>query len=207
MQDFDRSKGRVMAKGRVETQAQPEARVSARRPHRADARRNFDVLLDAAREVFAEDGTNASLEEIARRAGVGIGTLYRNFPTRRDLFEAVYVDEVEALARKAEELTDLDPWDALVVWLRRFVGYATTKRAIYEALNRDSAIFASCRQIMYGAGRPLLQRAQDAGKARSDVSFEDVLHLVNGVSGATFVDDAQRDRVLTMALDGVKSQA
>ena len=120
----------------------------------------------------------------------------------------MYVDEVEVLARKAEELSDLDPWAALVIWLRRFVGYVTTKRAIYEALNRDSAMFTSCRQIMYGAGRrPLLKRAQDAGKARSDVSFEDVLHLVNGVSGATFVDDAQRDRVLTMALDGVKSQA
>jgi AcrR family transcriptional regulator len=186
---------------------QPEPRVPVRRPQRADARRNFDALLDAAREVFAEGGADASLEEIARRAGVGIGTLYRNFPTRQDLFEAVYVDEVEALARTAEELTDHEPWDALVIWLRRFVGYATTKRAIYEALNRDSAMFTSCREIMYGAGRPLLKRAQDAGKARLDVSFEDVLHLVNGISGATFVDDAQRDRVLTMALDGVKAQA
>jgi AcrR family transcriptional regulator len=186
---------------------QPEPRVSMRRPQRADARRNFDALLAAARQVFAEDGTGASLEEIARRAGVGIGTLYRNFPTRQDLFEAVYVDEVEALARIAGELSGLDPWEALVVWLRRFVGYATTKRAVYEALNHDSAMFASCRQIMYGAGRPLLERAQAAGKARSDVSFEDVLHLVNGVSGASFVDQAQRDRVLTMALDGVKTQA
>jgi AcrR family transcriptional regulator len=200
MQSAGHSKGRAMAT------TQPESRISVRRPQRADARRNFDALLAAAREVFAEDGTSASLEEIARRAGVGIGTLYRNFPTRQDLFEAVYVDEVDALARVAEELAGLDPWDALVVWLRRFVGYATTKRAIYEALNRDSAMFASCRQVMYGAGRPLLQNAQDAGKARSDVSFEDVLHLVNGISGATFVDDAQRDRVLTMALDGVKSQ-
>jgi AcrR family transcriptional regulator len=185
---------------------QPTSRVSVRRPQRADARRNFDALLAAAREVFAEDGTSASLEEIARRAGVGIGTLYRNFPTRQDLFEAVYLDEVDALARVAAELSDLDPWEALVAWMRRFVGYVTTKRAIYEALNRDSAMFGSCRQVIYGAGRPLLQRAQDAGKARSDVSFEDVLHLVNGVSGATFVDDAQRDRVLTMALDGVKAQ-
>jgi AcrR family transcriptional regulator len=185
---------------------QPERQVSVRRPQRADARRNFDALLDAARDVFAEDGASGSLEEIARRAGVGIGTLYRNFPTRQDLFEAVYVDEVEALARVAGELTDLDPWDALVVWLRRFVGYATTKRAIYEALDHDSAMFTSCRDILYGAGRPLLQRAQDAGKARSEVSFEDVLRLINGISGATFVDGAQRDRVLTMALDGVKAQ-
>jgi AcrR family transcriptional regulator len=182
-------------------------RVSVRRPQRADARRNFDALLASAREVFAESGTDASLEEIARRAGVGIGTLYRNFPTRQDLFEAVYVEEVDALARVAHDLADLDPWEALVGWLHRFVGYATTKRAIYEALNRDSAMFASCREIMYGAGRPLLERAQAAGKARADVTFEDVLHLVNGVSGATYVDAAQRDRVLTMALDGVRLQA
>ncbi len=187
--------------------AQSESTVSVRRPQRADARRNFDALLVAAREVFAEEGTSASLEEIARRAGVGIGTLYRNFPNRRDLFEAVYVDEVEALARVAEGLTDIDPWEALVIWLRRFVGYATTKRAIYEALNRDSSMFASCRVIMYGAGTPLLERAQAAGKARSDVSFEDVLRMVSGISGATFSDDAQRDRVIAMALDGVKVQA
>jgi len=187
--------------------ATAESRVAVRRPQRADARRNFDAVLAAAREVFATDGASGSLEEIARRAGVGIGTLYRNFPTRQDLFEAVYVDEVEALARTAEELTGLDPWDALVIWLRRFVGYATTKRAIYEALDRDSAMFTSCRDIMYGAGRPLLQRAQDAGKARSDVIFEDVLRLINGISGVTFADDDQRDRVLTMALDGVKVQS
>jgi len=186
--------------------ATAESRVAVRRPQRADARRNFDAVLAAAREVFATDGASGSLEEIARRAGVGIGTLYRNFPTRQDLFEAVYVDEVEALARTAEELTGLDPWDALVIWLRRFVGYATTKRAIYEALDRDSAMFTSCRDIMHGAGRPLLQRAQDAGKARSDVIFEDVLRLINGISGVTFADDDQRDRVLTMALDGVKVQ-
>jgi AcrR family transcriptional regulator len=189
------------------TASESQTGVTVRRPQRADARRNFDALLLAAREVFAQDGAGASLEEIARRAGVGIGTLYRNFPTRQDLFEAVYVDEVEALARTADELTGLDPWDALVVWLRRFVVYATTKRAIYEALNRESAMFASCRATVFGAGRPLLQHAQDAGRARSDVSFEDVLHLVNGVSGATFVDDAQRDRVLTMALDGIKLQS
>jgi AcrR family transcriptional regulator len=188
------------------TTAQPGSRVGLRRPQRADARRNFDALLAAARDVFADEGTEASLEEIARRAGVGIGTLYRNFPTRQDLFEAVYVDEVDALARTAEELTDLDPWDGLVVWLRRFVGYATTKRAIYEALNRDSAMFVSCRDIIYGAGRPLLARAQESGQARADVDFQDVLHLVNGVSGAKFTDDAQRDRVLTMALDGIRAR-
>ncbi len=183
------------------------ARVSVRRPQRADARRNFDALLDAAREVFADDGANASLEEIARRAGVGIGTLYRNFPTRQDLFETVYIDEVEALARVADDLADAEPWEALTTWLRRFVGYATTKRAIYEALNHDSSMFRSCREVLYGAGEPLLERAQAAGRARADVSFQDVLHLVNGLSGATYTDDEQRERVLTMALDGIRPPA
>lgn len=135
---------------------------------------------------------------------MGIGTLYRNFPTRQDLFETVYVDEVEALARRAEELTGLEPWAALVAWLRQFVSYATTKRAIYEALNRDSAMFAACREIMYSAGRPLLQRAQADGQARPDVSFEDVLRLISGISGSAYSDDEQRERVLTMALDGIR---
>lgn len=190
----------------IEPGARKEARVAVRRPQRASSRRNFESLLAAAREVFAADGVNGSLEEIARRAGVGIGTLYRNFPTRQALFEAVYVDEVEALARAADDLNGHDPWDALEIWLRRFVGYATTKKAIYEALNLDSPMFAACIDLIHRTGGPLLERAQDAGKARADVSFEDVRYLINGVSGANIADDAQRERVLTMALDGIKTQ-
>src|SRR5438270_13729060 len=99
------------------------------RPQRADARRNYEKLISAAREAFAEDGTSASLEDIARRAQVGIGTLYRHFPTRQDLLEAAYVDEVEAICRSAGDLAGLPPWDALVAWLHRFVRFAATKRA------------------------------------------------------------------------------
>ena len=84
-----------------------------RRPQRADARRNFDALLAAARDAFAEQGTDASLEDIARRAGVGIGTLYRNFPTRKDLFDSVYVGEVDQLCQAAEDVADREPWEAL----------------------------------------------------------------------------------------------
>src|SRR5690242_147309 len=94
-------------------------RVGVQRPHRADARRNFDALLAAARDVFAEQGTGASLEEVARRAGVGIGTLYRNFPTRQDLFDAVYVEEVAQLCQAADDAAGLPPWDALVAGLQR----------------------------------------------------------------------------------------
>ena len=91
-----------------------------RRPKRADARRNYDSLIEAARAAFTENGAEASLEDIARRAGVGIGTLYRHFPTRQALLEATYLEEVEALCASAAELSDLEPWDALVAWLNRF---------------------------------------------------------------------------------------
>jgi AcrR family transcriptional regulator len=175
-----------------------------RRPQRADARRNFDRLLSAARDAFAENGTDASLEDIARRAGVGIGTLYRNFPTRQDLFDSVYAGEIEELCAAAEEVAALPPWQALVTWLERFVGYVGTKRAIYEALNRDSEMFRSGRTAMYAAGEPLLARAQDSGDARADVSFDDLLRMVSAITAAGFVDDGQRDRVLAVALDGVR---
>ncbi|MET1073230.1 MAG: helix-turn-helix domain-containing protein [Umezawaea sp.] len=180
--------------------------LALRRPARADARRNFDALIEAAREVFADEGAAASLEGIARRAGVNIATLYRNFPTRQHLFEAVYLDEVEALAGMAAELAGLDPWDALETWLRRFVSYATTKKAVHDAIAHREAMFVTARDMIHEAGRPLLERAQTAGTARGDVSFDDVLFLVNGVSGANFVQEAQRDRVLAMALDGVKTR-
>jgi AcrR family transcriptional regulator len=177
-----------------------------KRPQRADARRNFDALLAAARDAFAENGTEASLEDIARRAGVGIGTLYRNFPTRQNLFESVYVGEVEQLCQAAEDVAELPPWDALVTWLHRFVDYAATKRAIYEALNRDSEMFRSCRTAMYEAGEPLLERAQKAGVVRADASFDDLLRLVTGITSAGFVDDGQRVRVLAFALDGIRTR-
>src|SRR6478609_6920311 len=87
------------------------------RPLRADARRNFDSLVEAARAVFSEQGTSASLEEIARRAEVGIGTLYRHFPTRDSLVEAVYVEEVERMVRDADAIAGNEPWEALELWM------------------------------------------------------------------------------------------
>jgi AcrR family transcriptional regulator len=166
------------------------------RPQRADAR-----------DAFAEDGTSASLEDIARRAGVGIGTLYRHFPTRQDVFESVYVDEVEGLCRAANELpTDLSPWDALIAWLHRFVLYAATKRALAEALNHDSGVFLSCRGAIYAAGEPLLQRAQQAGAARPDTSFDDLVRLISGITMIHFAEPDQIERVLGLALDGLRYQ-
>ncbi|GAA1582620.1 TetR/AcrR family transcriptional regulator [Actinoplanes couchii] len=178
--------------------------ITVRRPHRADARRNFDALLTAARDAFATCGADASLEDIAKKAGVGIGTLYRNFPTRQDLIEAVYVEEVTQLAEAAESLSGEPPWPALRAWLERFVAYAATKRAIIDLLNRDSEMFGSCRAVMYAAGQPLFDRAKQAGEIRPDAEFDDVLRMVSGLTAATFVDDGQRHRVLTFALDGLR---
>lgn len=179
--------------------------VASQRPHRKDAARNYDALLAAAREAFAENGAEASLEDIARRAGVGIGTLYRNFPTRRHLFESVYADEVDALCRVAQDVATREPWEALTSWLRRFVDYTVTKRAIREALDNESEIFLACRDSMYQAGGPLFERAQKAGEARTDMDFDDLLRMVAGITSTNFLDDAQRDRVLTVALDGVRA--
>ncbi|MFE9193269.1 TetR/AcrR family transcriptional regulator [Micromonospora sp. NPDC007208] len=178
---------------------------TSRRPKRADARRNFDALLVAARDAFAEDGAQASLEEIARRAGVSIATLYRNFPTREDLVEEVHREEVEALCRAAADLDDLEPWDALVTWLRRFVDYIGTKLAFADALNRTSDSFQACRRAMREAGSPLLERAQRARVARPEPSIDDILRMISGVSTVSYVDDAQRDRVLGLTIDGLRA--
>ncbi|MCW3064168.1 MAG: transcriptional regulator TetR family [Solirubrobacterales bacterium] len=179
-----------------------------RRPKRADARRNYDSLIAAAREAFTERDRSASLEDIARRAGVGIGTLYRHFPTRADLIEAVYVEEVEALCRSADDLRDAPPWDALVGWLRRFVGYVATKQALAEELfavaDRDAEVFKSCRVAFYGAGEPLLRRAQETGAMRSDLSIDEVLALVGGIAKIPAMDPATIERILSVALDGLR---
>jgi AcrR family transcriptional regulator len=179
----------------------------SRRPKRADARRNYDQLIAAAREAFTERDRSASLEDIAGRAGVGIGTLYRHFPTRGDLIEAVYVEEVEALCRSADDLRSAEPWDALVGWLRRFVAYMTTKQALAEELfaaNRDAEVFKSCRAAFYGAGESLVKRAQDAGAVRPDISIDEVVQMVGGIAKIQAADAAGIDRILSVALDGLR---
>jgi AcrR family transcriptional regulator len=190
----------------VAEQAAGLAGLGVRPPQRADARRNFDALLAAAREVFAEQGTDASLEDIARRAGVGIGTLYRNFPTRQDLFERVYIGEVEDLCAAARNLADLPPWDALAAWLRRFIDYIATKRALMQALTTGSSIFGICRAEMYSAGTPLFERAQAAGEVRADLTFDDLVLMLSGLTSATFTSDEQRERVFRIALDGIRAR-
>jgi AcrR family transcriptional regulator len=183
----------------------------AQRPQRADARRNYEKLLTAAGEAFAENGTAASLEDIARRADVGIGTLYRHFPTRQDLLEAVYIGEVEEMSRAAADLTDLEPWDALVTWLHQFVRYAATKRALADEMmatvDRDAEVFVACRTAITAAGDLLLRRAQEAGGVRPDTNFTDVGRMVAGIAAIRTADPGQIERILDVALDGLRYTA
>ena len=184
------------------------AQTLVERPKRADARRNYEKVLAAAREAFAEGGESTALEEIARRAGVGIGTLYRHFPNRQALLEALYVDEVEEVCRSAAALDGADPWEALNEWFERFIAYIGTKRALaHELLNyldQDAPLFQVCRASLFEAGEPLLERAQAAGAVRPDVNIGEVIQMVVGIAKIPASDPAQTEHILRVALDGLR---
>ena len=185
--------------------SQPE--IQLQRPKRADARANHDKLVAAARALFTDKDTSAPLEEVAGRAGVGIGTLYRHFPTRQALLEAVYVDEVEAMARSAADLAGLPPWDALSQWLHQYVGFAATKRALNEALletDSSSDVLFTCRTALASAGTALVERAQRAGVVRADTNFTDIVRMVGGIAMVPTEDPEQKKRLLELALDGLR---
>jgi AcrR family transcriptional regulator len=190
------------------TETPTPAQTLLSRPKRADARRNYEKVLAAAREAFAEGGESTSLEEIARRAGVGIGTLYRNFPNRQALLEALYVNEVDEVCRSAAELEGRDPWEAFDGWIERLMAYLATKRALAaELLNymdRDAPLFQECRASLFAAGEPLLKRAQEAGAVRPDVEFADVMQMIMGIGKLPASDPAQTDHILRIALDGLR---
>lgn len=180
--------------------------LASRRPHRADAARNFDAILAAAREVFSEKGTETSMEDVARRAKVGIATLYRNFPTRESLIEGVYVTEVDAVCQYADTLSQLPPGDALDAWLVRFADYMHTKRVLIEGLTRASEAYQTCRTALYATGGPLLEQAQAAGKARTDVDVDDVMRLIMCLTLGIYRDGSQKNRILRMVIDSLHTR-
>jgi AcrR family transcriptional regulator len=178
---------------------------------RADARRSRAKLLDAATAAFAENGADAPLEDVARRAGVGIGTLYRHFPTRVDLQAAVYRSQVETVCAAADEyMISATPDQALTGWLRAMVAYLATKRglsrALVDALGKDSQLITSCWSAMSDATERLMTRAQAAGTLRDDIKPTDVLRLVHGVVIATEQVPGETDRLLGLMLDGLRAR-
>ena len=162
------------------------AKKSSRKP-RADALRNRERVLEAAKVVFSAGGPEASLEAVAREAGVGIGTLYRHFPTREALYEAVYRREVEQLSELAEELKDDgEPVEALRRWLRSNVEFVATKKGMAAALALaagppPSELTAFSFERLTKAIGMLLQRAVAAGEIRADVTPEDLLRTLVGM--------------------------
>jgi AcrR family transcriptional regulator len=190
--------------------AKPAPNAAAPRRERADSRRNRERVLAAAESVFAEQGPEASLEEIARRAEVGIGTLYRHFPTRHALIEAVFRDSVVSLCDQADVLVcEAPPYDALRAWLRMQFAHAATygslaASAMLTSLDDERA--TSC-QAMKQSAEVLLTRAQAAGEVRPDVDVEDVMRLVGALAIA--VDDApgadeRADRLFDLMMDGLR---
>jgi len=162
-----------------------EKEKGTRKP-RADAVRNRERVLEAAKVVFSAGGAEASLEAVARAAGVGIGTLYRHFPTREALFEAVYRREVQQLADLAEQLKqDAKPIDALRQWMRSIVKFVATKKGMSAALtlavDKNSKLFSSSADRLARTVGGLLDRAIAAGEIRDDISPEDLLRAVVGM--------------------------
>jgi AcrR family transcriptional regulator len=185
----------------------------ARKP-RVDAERNRERLLATAKATFAAKGTGASLEEIARETGVGIGTLYRHFPTRDALVAAVYRNETERLASAAKTLSAAHtPLEALRRWMNLFVDYMATKRGLYSVLDSlaggTSALYADTTEQMTSAMRMLLERAEASGEANVDVDALDLLRAVAGVSQGGAGDDwvVNAKKVVDVIIAGIRTGA
>jgi AcrR family transcriptional regulator len=192
-----------------------QASAAVAKPLRADAQRNVERLILAAREAFAAHGAGASLDDIARQAGVGSGTLYRHFPTRLSLMEAVYRDGVERLCATGDQLLESEPAaDVLADWLRAFVTYVSQKRGLAGALNsglgKDADLFAGCNAMIAETGGALMARAQEAGVLRRDVELMDLLRLTGAIAhaGETSPEGSVlSERLLQLAMDGMRPRS
>ncbi|MES4892502.1 helix-turn-helix domain-containing protein [Streptomyces sp. NPDC096012] len=183
------------------------------RPMRADARRNYERLLRVAAQAFAEHGENASLDRIAKRAGVGSGTLYRHFPTRRALLEAAYVDRIEALGRRADELAgELPPGEALMEWLHEWCVATIQLRGMKVLLGAavtdgSPAARTVCGTAVQGAASRLVGAAQAEGTLRADLEPIEVLRLAHGIATASELGNGhvgEIRRYLTLLTEGLR---
>lgn len=174
---------------------------------RADAERNRNKILAVARDAFAGSDTQVSMAEISRRAGVGMATLYRNFPGRRELLEALYTDEVDAICAAAEVVDGQTPGAVLTAWLRRFFAFSTSKRHIASELlehtDRSDPVFDDNRARVIAAGRPLLVAAQDAHDVRDDLTLEQILDMIIAIA-RIHGDRTYLEPILQTAFDGLR---
>lgn len=201
-----------VSKGVVIALAGHESQPHAGLPRRADARRNYGQLVEQARVAFAEFGVDASLDEIARRAGVASGTLYRHFPTRLDLIEAVLAGQIAELAGLGRGLlTAEDEFDALSTWLRAALTHALTYRGLSatvmnSALDRENDLVSTWHAELFVVGAALLARARQSGTVVADADEADVLKMVGAIAWAAQGapdSSAQADRLLALLMNGL----
>ncbi len=174
---------------------------------RVDAERNRERILASARAAFTDPEADVSMAEVARRAGVGSATLYRNFANRRVLLEALYVDEIDAVCAAAATIAEDSPGAILTAWLRRFYAYFTTKRHVaaelLEHTDADAPMFTAGFARVHDAGRPLLAAARQSGEVRTDLNLEQILALI--VAVAKIPGDAHyREPILQATLDALR---
>jgi AcrR family transcriptional regulator len=175
---------------------------------RADAQRNYDRLLEEAKQAFIVHGTDVALEDIARHAGVGIGTLYRHFPDRYSLMNAVFIRELDALNDRAKELIDADaPADALFVWLRAVGAHSAMYRGLSSAiLAQSDGRMLQCKAQLRDSGAALLARAQESGAVREGIEIGDLLKLTSAIVLAAEKNPEDRrtfDRLMSLAVNGI----
>lgn len=188
----------------------PPGQERAGRPLRADARRNYDQLVEQAKTAFAEFGVDASLDEIARRAGVASGTLYRHFPARSDLVEAVLAEQIAELVELGRELLAAeDAFDAVATWLRAAIRHGLTYRGLAatvmnSALSRGKELVSAWHAEMYEVGGALLARARASGAIDAAARDADVLKMVGAIAWAAQDDPGSADRLLAIVLNGLR---
>ena len=184
------------------------SRPTSRSPtRRADAERNRDKILAAARIAFAAPDAHVSMAEISRRAGVGMATLYRNFPSQLELLEALYTDEVNAVCQAAETVEGDTPGAILIAWLHHFFAFATSKRNVASELlkhsDRSNPVFGEGRPRVLAAGRPLLIAAQNAHEVREDLTLEQLLDMIIAIA-TIHGDPDYLNPILQTTLDGLR---
>ncbi|WP_406841558.1 TetR/AcrR family transcriptional regulator (plasmid) [Streptomyces sp. AHU1] len=180
------------------------------RKMRADAHHNREKLFQAARSVFAENPQGARMDEIAQRAGVGIATLFRNFPRRIDLIEALYREEIIDLQNLAEDLCkSRDPWDALAEWLRALATFTFSKRTLFAELSpafeRDPNFAEESYRQLHSAARTVFDRAKDAGELENELRTADIIQLVGGISMNFTAEPTRTDYLLEIILKAIRA--
>jgi AcrR family transcriptional regulator len=174
---------------------------------RADAERNREKILAAARAAFADEDAAISMAEISRRAGVGMATLYRNFPGRRELLEALYTEEVNAICEAAKTRDEATAGARLTAWLHRFVAFSTSKRHIASELlthvDGSDPVFNDNRTRVLATGRSLLVAAQQAGEIRDDLTLEQILDMIIAIA-RIHGDPSYLEPILRATLDGLR---